>query len=81
MKESDIRAWPFVHTNRYGDPLRGNVHLPEGDAPSPVLVICHGFKGFKDWGMFPFAADVLASRGISVLRFNFSLNGIGEDLL
>lgn len=81
MKQSDIRALPFVLTNRHGDPLRGDVHIPDGDAPSPVLVICHGFKGFKDWGMFPYAADYFARRGWIVVRFNFSLNGIGENPL
>jgi uncharacterized protein len=71
----------FAVTNRHGDVIRGNIHTAAVGESAPLLIICHGFKGFKDWGMFPFAAETLASRGISVLRFNFSLNGIDDDPL
>ncbi|UFJ39428.1 alpha/beta fold hydrolase [Brevibacillus humidisoli] len=61
--------------------LRGDLHLSD-DAKEqrPVLVFCHGFKGFKDWGSFPYAAEQLAKRGIAVIRINFSCNGVGESL-
>ncbi|WP_028544682.1 alpha/beta hydrolase family protein [Paenibacillus taiwanensis] len=66
--------------------IRGDVHIPHlssGAAPqSGVLVICHGFKGFKDWGFFPYAAAQLAEKtGLTTVCFNFSHNGIGSDLL
>lgn len=44
-----------------------------------VIVIAHGFKGFKDWGMFPYVAEALRS-GYHVVTFNFSHNGIGQDM-
>ena len=60
--------------------LRGNVHADESQGPGqPVLLFCHGFKGFKDWGSFPYVADELAKRGIVTIRFNFSCNGVGES--
>ncbi|MFC4076391.1 alpha/beta hydrolase family protein [Salinithrix halophila] len=59
--------------------IRGDVRVPATDRPHPVLILCHGFKGFKDWGMFPYAADTLARIGFAVLTFNFSMNGVGED--
>ncbi|WP_410770846.1 alpha/beta hydrolase [Fontibacillus sp. BL9] len=43
-----------------------------------LIVIAHGYKGFKDWGMFPHAADYL-SRNHEVVTFNFSHNGIGDE--
>lgn len=60
--------------------LRGDWHadLTKGEC-QPVLVFCHGFKGFKDWGSFPYVADELAKRGIVTIRFNFSCNGVGES--
>ncbi|MCG7408547.1 alpha/beta hydrolase [Paenibacillus sp. ACRRX] len=66
--------------------IRGDVfvpHLSLGDAPqSGVLIICHGFKGFKDWGFFPHTAAQLAEKtGLMTVCFNFSHNGIGSDLL
>lgn len=45
-------------------------------------IICvHGFKGFKDWGFWPFTAKYLSEKGYLVLTFNFSHNGIGNNLL
>ena len=43
----------------------------------PVVVICHGFKGFKDWGMFPVVAERLALAGFTAVTFNFSGSGVG----
>lgn len=49
----------------------------EAKQPSQeLLVICHGYKGFKDWGMFPYVAERLAAHR-HVITFNFSHNGIG----
>lgn len=66
-----------VGENRY---IRGNVHSYEGAATEaqPILIFCHGFKGFKDWGSFPYACEQIAKQGITVIRFNFSHNGVGE---
>lgn len=47
----------------------------------PVILFLHGFKGFKDWGAFPDACEELARAGYAVVAFNFSMNGIGENLL
>lgn len=41
----------------------------------PLLVICHGFKGFKDWGCFPYISERFADAGFFTVSFNFSLNG------
>ena len=43
----------------------------------PTVVICHGFKGFKDWGFFPRLAERLALAGFTAVSFNFSGSGVG----
>jgi len=59
--------------------IRGNVHAPiHDDSERPVIIICHGFKGFKDWNFFPYVAQKLAEHGFYAIRFNFSCNGVGE---
>jgi len=47
------------------------------------VVICHGFKGFMEWGFFPPLADLLCERGFVALRFNYSGSGMapGDDLV
>ncbi len=47
------------------------------DSPRPAVVVVHGFKGFKDWGMFPPLAERLARAGFSAVTFN--LSGSGAD--
>lgn len=58
--------------------LRGNIHTIEDNKEKQVVILCHGFKGFKDWGFFPYAANYLAEKGYYVIRFNFSCNGVNE---
>ncbi|MDN9011342.1 alpha/beta hydrolase [Brevibacillus laterosporus] len=61
--------------------IRGDVHTTAGPGEKqPVLIFCHGFKGFKDWGSFPYVADTLAAKKMTVIRFNFSANGVGASL-
>ena len=59
--------------------LTGTVHRNEDTTRRPVVVLVHGFKGFKDWGFFPYLADRLAQAGHVAIRVNFSLNGIGDE--
>lgn len=49
----------------------------------PTVVICHGFKGFFEWGFFPPLAELLVERGLTVIRFNYSGSGMlpGDDLV
>ncbi len=42
----------------------------------PAVVILHGFKGFKDWGMFPPLSERLAQAGFTAVSFNFSGSGV-----
>src|SRR5436305_9253394 len=61
--------------------LHGLVDLPDEPGERPAVVICHGFKGFMEWGFFPAMATLLAERGFVVVRFNFSGAGMrpGDD--
>ncbi|MAT38435.1 MAG: alpha/beta hydrolase [Ectothiorhodospiraceae bacterium] len=81
MSEPTSNQKEFTLQSSSGEKIRGNVHLPEETGNAPVLIFCHGFKGFKDWGMIPHLMDAFAEDGWIAIRFNFSLNGIGEDPL
>ena len=70
------------NSDRDGDPIRGDVWSGDDRKANGAIVICHGFKGFKDWGFFPYTAQQLAARtGYPTITFNFSGNGIGPDLV
>lgn len=59
-----------------GLPIRGVIEKPE--KPRAVVVVIHGFKGFKDWGFFPWLTEEMARRGFAACRFDMSRNGIGS---
>jgi dienelactone hydrolase len=57
-------------------PLLIDVRSGGRTSPRPAVVVVHGFKGFKDWGMFPPAAERLAQAGLTVVTFNLSGSGV-----
>ena len=69
----------FSLSNSYGEFIRGDIRHAENVKNAPAIIICHGFKGFKDWGFFPSLAENLAETGYVSLAFNFSRNGFGTD--
>jgi dienelactone hydrolase len=74
---------PFTLVREEGLTIRGDVFIKDDAqeySKQPVVIVCHGFKGFKDWGMFPRIGEYLAEQGFVAITFNFSGNGIGEDL-
>ena len=66
----------FTLQSFLGQPIHGDLRLPEGEGPHPVVVGCHGFKGFKDWGFHPWLGARLAAAGLAAVHFNFSRNGV-----
>lgn len=77
---------PLIHercetTPPHGDVIRLDVRRPAHGNPRSAILVAHGFKGFKDWGFFPYLCERLAQDGHLVVSFNFSLNGTGPDLL
>ncbi|WP_419950506.1 alpha/beta hydrolase family protein [Candidatus Palauibacter sp.] len=73
-----VHRTPFRLTPPGAD-LRGDYWVGDAPAEDAALVVCHGFKGFKDWGFFPWLCEQLASRtGIAVASFNFDGSGVRE---
>jgi alpha-beta hydrolase superfamily lysophospholipase len=67
----------FELKSREGLPIRGDIAAPRH--ARALVVVVHGFKGFKDWGFFPWVAEFLCDHGLAMVRFNMSRNGIGEN--
>lgn len=61
--------------------LRGDIrwNAEAGPGALPVVIVCHGFKAFKDWGPFPSIGRWFADQGFVSIVINFSHNGIGAD--
>jgi acetyl esterase/lipase len=67
--------------NDTGNIISIDLRYPDSDNSNiPVLIFCHGFKGFKDWGSFPYMLEKIASGNIFTVSFNFSHNGVDNTL-
>ena len=60
-------------------PILIDVRAGGREQPRPAVVIVHGFKGFKDWGMFPVLAERLARAGFVAVSLNVSGSGMDDS--
>lgn len=56
-------------------PIVADFMFQEQQLNSPIVIFCHGYKGFKDWGAWPLMCQAIAKQGYFVVAFNFSHNG------
>jgi len=52
-----------------------DIFIGKNHDKKPLVIFCHGFKGFKDWGYFNQLGEAFAERGMIFCKFNFSHNG------
>jgi pimeloyl-ACP methyl ester carboxylesterase len=52
-----------------------DVFYEETNQPKKIIIFCHGYKGFKDWGAWNLMAEAFANAGFFFIKFNFSHNG------
>lgn len=69
---------PFILTNPEGHPIRGEVRAPRLGRDRGTVILCHGFKGFWDWGGFPYFLDAAAAAGFFAVGFSFSGSGVSS---
>lgn len=77
---AEVRRVGFAFDLPTAERIRGDLWLPDRPVAETALVVCHGFKGFKDWGFFPYLSEELARRtGIAALCFNFTGSGVSRS--
>lgn len=64
---------------KHGRPILVDVFYNKSTEKKPVVIYCHGFKGFKDWGVFNLVARDFANQDFVFVKFNFSYNGTTEE--
>lgn len=64
-----------ILTQEEKKPIVYDIYFEETQKPQPVVIFCHGYKGFKDWGAWHLVAEEFAKAGFCFLKFNFSHNG------
>jgi len=62
--------------NGSGQDLHATITRRADERPTGLVLLLHGFKGFRNWGFFPVAAQHLANAGFVTVRMDFSGNGM-----
>lgn len=62
-------------SRKHNKPILTDVYFLEDDKPKPIILFCHGYKGFKDWGSWNIMAEKFANSGFCFIKFNFAYNG------
>ena len=65
----------FVIQGKHQKPIVTDVFYNETQQSKKVIIFCHGYKGFKDWGAWNLMAERFANAGYFFIKFNFSHNG------
>jgi len=65
----------FILPGKHNKPILVDVFYKETNQPKPIVIFCHGYKGFKDWGAWGLMAKAFANEGFFFVKFNFSHNG------
>lgn len=65
----------IVKSNHHQKPILTDVFYKKNKINKPVVVFCHGYKGYKDWGAWNLAANTFANSNLFFVKFNFSHNG------
>ena len=56
-------------------PILCDLFFKENNQAKPIVIFCHGYKGFKDWGAWNLVANEFAKNNLFFIKFNFSHNG------
>ncbi|MFD2724880.1 alpha/beta hydrolase family protein [Hyunsoonleella rubra] len=65
----------IILEGKHQKPILTDVFYNANGEQKPVVVFCHGYKGFKDWGAWDLMAKAFANSGFFFVKFNFSHNG------
>ncbi|MFI1744636.1 alpha/beta hydrolase family protein [Thalassobellus sediminis] len=65
----------FIIEGKHQKPILVDVTQLQNKANLPIIIFCHGYKGFKDWGAWNVMAEAYAKANFCFIKFNFSHNG------
>jgi pimeloyl-ACP methyl ester carboxylesterase len=65
----------LIVKGKHNKPIVTDIFYKEEHQQKKVVIFCHGYKGFKDWGAWNVMAEAFANAGFFFIKFNFSHNG------
>ena len=64
-----------IKSSCHNKPIVTDVIHNEDAIKKPIVIFCHGYKGFKDWGSWDLVAKAFVEANHFFVKFNFSHNG------
>lgn len=65
----------IIIPGKHKKPILTDLFYKENNNPKPIIIFCHGYKGFKDWGAWDLMGKAFVEAGFFFIKFNFSYNG------
>jgi len=65
----------IVKSKHHSKPIVTDLFYIKNNTKKPIVLFCHGYKGYKDWGAWNIAAEEFANKNLFFVKFNFSHNG------
>ena len=65
----------IIIEGKHDKPILADLFFKESKTKKPIVIFCHGYKGFKDWGAWDLMAKRFSEAGFCFIKFNFSHNG------
>ncbi len=65
----------FQLQSNFNKPILVDLFFEKNQQKKPLIIFIHGYKGYKDWGVFGKMHSEFISKGFALLTFNFSHNG------
>ena len=81
LEMKSVKSEFVVASSKHNTPITLDINYADGALNRSLILFCHGFKGFKDWGHFNLMADYFVEQGFCVVKMNFSHNGTTPDHL
>lgn len=69
----------FEVNNNLNLPIKFDLRRNNYNHKSPLNIVIHGFKAFRNWGFIPYLCDKLAENSGPTINLDFSLNGIENE--
>jgi dipeptidyl aminopeptidase/acylaminoacyl peptidase len=70
-----MKAASYIIQGKHDKSILIDSKYLENGTKKPIILFCHGYKGFKDWGAWNLMAENFANSGFFFIKFNFSYNG------
>lgn len=65
----------IVKSKHHSKPILTDVFYKQTNAKKPIVIFCHGYKGYKDWGAWNLTVPEFVKNNLFFVKFNFSHNG------